>query len=243
MDEKGVDNCRWGNLSESRAEEAFVSYMITFLDERDAETGLTLVNFEVKNMGLYVCKKEGLAMLAMSPDGIMFSTWKDDEGNEIKKTSLVEYKCPVPSPIAYDRGYTEAQDNAEMAYTTTLFDKLPDSFDYFKKKWLHEQRRCWRKKCAHPGLYKDNWLPERLTMSQRQTFGEFPQSDWVHARKKLPVPPYYNAQIRKFIFFFLFPPVFSFLTRLNTKRHNKKNQSMVWKFLTSAVSLWTNVTL
>lgn len=194
MDEKGVDNCKWGNLSEPRAEEAFVGYMSTFLDERNPETGLTLVNFSVENLGLFVCKKEGHAMLAMSPDGIMYSTWKDDQGNEVRKISLVEYKCPVPSPIAYDRGYSEAEDDVELEKTARLFGGLPDSFDYFKKKWFHVQRRSWRNKCKQPGLYKANLLPERLIKTQREKFGEFPRSDWVHQRKKLPVPPYYMAQ-------------------------------------------------
>ena len=81
---------------------------------------------------MFVRKKEGQVMLAMSPDGIMYSTWKDDEGNEVRKISLVEYKCPVPSPIAYDRGYSEAEDDVELEKTARLFNRLPDSFDYFK---------------------------------------------------------------------------------------------------------------
>jgi len=173
--------------------------MMTFLDQRDAETGLTLTHFEVTNLGLFVCKKAGLAMLAMSPDGVMYSTWKNDAGEEIKKTSLVEYKCPVPNPIAFEKGYTAEQDDVEMERTRKLFEQLPASFDYFKQNWLQIQRRCWRRKCTHAGLYKDNWLPERLSMVERAEFGEFPKSDWVHARKKLPVPPYYNAQVRFFL--------------------------------------------
>ncbi len=95
MDAKGQENCHWGNLCEPEAEEAFISYMATFVGHKDIR-GWTLENFEVKNLGLYVCKKPGYAMLGMSPDGILHTEWTNHLGETIKQINLIEYKCPVP---------------------------------------------------------------------------------------------------------------------------------------------------
>jgi len=196
MDQRGQDNCKWGNLMEPHAEEAFVGYMMTLLDERDPVTGLTLVNFHVENFGLFVCKAPGKAYLAMSPDGVLYSTWRNDEGDLVHKISLIEYKCPVPSPVAYDRGFSAAEDDIALQQTQGLFDRLDDSFEYFKTKWGVTERRTWRKKCMEPGLYKNTLLPVRLLSNVRDAQGEWPASDWVTRRKKIPVPAYYNAQVQ-----------------------------------------------
>mgnify|MGYP003694997515 CR=1 FL=1 len=196
MDARGRENCKWGNLMEPHAEEAFVGYMMTRLDERDPATGLTLIDFHVENMGLFVCKAKGRAFLAMSPDGVLHSTWRDDVGVRVDKTSLVEYKCPVPSPVAFDRGFTAAEDDIALANSKVLFDRLDDSFTSFKHKWGVTERRTWRRKCLEPGLYKTTLLPVRLNTSVRDVQGEWPDSDWAARRKKIPVPAYYNAQIQ-----------------------------------------------
>lgn len=95
MDKKGQENCRWGNLCEPLAEESFAAYMATYVGFED-ERGWVLDNYDIQNLGLYVCKAPGHAMLGMSPDGILYTTWTKPSGETVKEVCLIEYKCPVP---------------------------------------------------------------------------------------------------------------------------------------------------
>lgn len=149
MDERGKANCRYGNLHEPVAEEAFAAYTATFIDVPD-ERGWTLRNFRIQELGLYVCKAPGHAMLGMSPDGVLHTTWEDPDGKTVKKVELIEYKCPA----------------------------------------------TWQKKMGNPGIYKHNMLPQRFPTGMRDSLGEYPPSDWLPRRRRLPLPPYYNAQVQ-----------------------------------------------
>lgn len=152
MDARGKANCLYGNLNEPKAEQAFDAYMSTFLDEPDATTGLILRKYDIQNLGLYVCRKPGYAMLGMSPDGILYSTWEDPKDGTIsKRIDLIEYKCPA----------------------------------------------TWEKKVyTNDSIYPDEWLPKRFPPLLRAELGEYPPSDWLPERKRLPLPSYYNSQVQ-----------------------------------------------
>ena len=54
----------------------------------------------------------------------------------------------------------------------------------------------WQKKMGNPGIYKHNMLPQRFPTGMRDSLGEYPPSDWLPHRRRLPLPPYYNAQVQ-----------------------------------------------
>ena len=93
MDERGKAIRRYGNLHELVAEEAFAAYTATFIDMLD-ERGWTLRNFRIQELGLYVCKALGHAMLD-EPRRCSAHDVEDPDGKTVKKVELIEYKCPA----------------------------------------------------------------------------------------------------------------------------------------------------
>ena len=90
-----LEACAYGTKHEDDAEEMFDLYIAAQVGEK-GDDGLTLVSYYIENLGLYVCKQEGYGYVGMSPDGVLYTTWRDDEtGAETERVELIEYKCPV----------------------------------------------------------------------------------------------------------------------------------------------------
>lgn len=278
MDKKGQTNCRWGNLNEPEAEKWFAREMERIKNVPPPTTWSsqwTLIDYKIEELGLYICKEENYACCGMSPDGVLYTTWKTQDGKTLNFVELIEYKCPVPKydPDVYSQQQTakmlgvelgvegdDAPQNGNHVYKYsngdeyggdwlngkrhgggrytfadgTVFDAdnwcqgrlgkivkdrfgnpkalddpsirikttkvhrawfIPRTIDEFYKKFVLEQK-TWRDKCNNPrGLYKEKWLPQKVK-DQSEYNGKYPESDWSEIRKKLPVPPYYNAQIQ-----------------------------------------------
>lgn len=105
MDERGKQNCRYGNLNEPVAEQCFEAYMMLQIGElTNDDDGAILDGVEVTNLGLYICKKPSYGCLGMSPDGILTMTWKRADGSTYTTQDLIEYKCPSSWKKLIQRG-------------------------------------------------------------------------------------------------------------------------------------------
>ncbi len=137
MDARGKAYCAWGNAHEDDCEDAFKEkYLREKLYEYTRNNGDLFLpeRMKIHHLGLYICKAPGLAMLGMSPDGILETHWRRPDGTEYKVLELCEWKCPAT--------WEKKQDNSHI-YKSNL---LPSTFP------VRLQKQMGRMPPTHEGM-------------------------------------------------------------------------------------------